>query len=92
MSIFETILAFVVIPVGFIAIIAALVFASGRRHEPDRRYRPGRPFDFEPIWFVSSPSQLSSAAPAKAITAGTDGSSLGAPARPAAVGGASDRW
>ncbi|WP_305789106.1 aa3-type cytochrome oxidase subunit CtaJ [Symbioplanes lichenis] len=82
---------FAVIPVAFIGVVAALVFATSRRHEPDRRYRPGRPFDFEPIWFVSSPQQVSEAAPAKVIEAGQD--ATGRPvARPATVGGASDRW
>ncbi len=93
MSILQTILVFAVIPVAFIGLVAALVFATSRRHEPDRRYRPGRPFDFEPIWFVSSPQQVSEAAPAKVIEAGTALDASGRPVtRPATVGGASDRW
>lgn len=89
MSIVETILVYAVIPAGIIGVVAALVLSGGRRTQPDRRYRPGRPWNFKPIWFMSAPPAPGSDAghAAHAIE-----SSSGAPVRPAAVGGASDRW
>ncbi|MEV8509456.1 hypothetical protein AB0368_32130 [Actinoplanes sp. NPDC051475] len=82
-----------------IVVVAALVAAGGRGSRPDRRYRPGRPYDFRPIWFLASPSQVSPSFGAKA----SDGSTRalepgvvegpgGRQVRPGPVGGASDRW
>lgn len=69
-------------------VIAALVYVgSGRR---SRRYRPGRPFEFTSVWFLSSPEQQSraGAVPGRELAA--------APApqrtRPKETGGASDVW
>ena len=101
MSIFSTILIFAVIPVAAIVVIAALAAAGGRRTRRDRRYRPGRPYDFQPIWFLASPSQVS-----PVYSGGSSGRITQPPAlesgvveEPAArrvpagsVGGASDRW
>jgi hypothetical protein len=69
-------------------LIAALVFTGNRRQS--KRYRPGRPFDFTPVWFLSSPQQHARAGlvPARELTAGA-----GAPTRrPSQTGGASDTW
>jgi len=53
MSIAETVLVFIGIPLGFYLLIAAAVYGvSGRQ----TRYRPGRPFAFEPVWFVAARS------------------------------------
>ncbi|GAA2570438.1 hypothetical protein GCM10010435_50800 [Winogradskya consettensis] len=94
MSIFETVLVYAVIPFAVIAVVAALVFAGGKRNLPDRRYRPGRPYDFKPIWFLASPRQVGHPATvtAPALPAGVLEDSSGQPSRPAPVGGASDRW
>ena len=100
MSILKTILIFVVIPLVVIAVVAALSALGGRRTRPDRRYRPGRPYDFQPIWFLASPSQVSPAFGGRTSGA-TQPPALesGAVEEPAArrvpagsVGGASDRW
>ncbi|WP_236718016.1 hypothetical protein [Actinoplanes sp. TFC3] len=94
MSIFETILIYAVIPFAIIAVIAALALAGGKRTLPDRRYRPGRPYDFKPIWFLASPKQVSSVSAANKpeLTSGVLVDSSGQQVRPAPVGGASDRW
>lgn len=39
--------------------IAALVYAGGSRNP--KRYRPGRPFTFAPVWFLSAPEEQSRA-------------------------------
>lgn len=89
-SVPETVLTFVVAPAAVILLIAGLVYAGGTRQN-NKRYRPGRPFDFAPVWFLSAPEQL----------ANGDGPALeGRHALPASstvvdgaqTGGASDRW
>jgi hypothetical protein len=95
LSILSTVLMFVVLPVGFMLAVAALALAggSGRR---TRRYRPGRPYDFAPIWFLARPEQVGPAlaggarAQAPAISSGVVETGATAPA--GATGGASDRW
>jgi hypothetical protein len=75
------------IAVGFGLIVAALVFMGGR--SKSKRYRPGRPFTFVPVWFLAAPEQQSRAGIVRALTAG---SLAGRIARPRETGGASDRW
>ena len=58
MSVLSTLLVFVVIPLVVIAVIAALVLAGGDRDRRSRRYRPGRPYDFQPVWFLASPERV----------------------------------
>ena len=89
MSIAETVLWFVVVPLAVILTVFGLVLAfSGSRRA--KRYRPGRPYDFKPVWFTAAPGGpsdggphelTSSAAHAEAATASTG-----------TTGGASDRW
>jgi hypothetical protein len=83
----QTLLTLVGIAVGFALIVAALVFVGGSRRS--KRYRPGRPFTFTPVWFLAAPEQQSRAGIARALTAG---SLAGRIARPRETGGASDRW
>jgi hypothetical protein len=97
LSIFSTLLTFVIIPVGIIAVVAALVASGSSRSRPARRYRPGRPYDFKPIWFLASPAQVSPAfggqtSPAKELPAGVLEDASGMQVRPGPTGGASDRW
>lgn len=72
---------------GFALILAALVFVGGSRR--GKRYRPGRPFPFTPVWFIAAPEEQSRAGIARALTAGT---LAGRVSRPRETGGASDRW
>jgi hypothetical protein len=91
LSIFSTILVFVIIPLGVIVVVAALVTSSTRRTRPDRRYRPGRPHNFKPVWYLASPAQVTAPAPAR-VAAGVLEDSSGTAVRPGSTGGASDRW
>ena len=52
MSPVETALVFGGIPVGFVLIVWIWVFSTGRRPTP--RYRPGRPYDFTPVWYLAA--------------------------------------
>ena len=93
----STVLIFVVIPVVAILVIAALARSGSDRNRPNRRYRPGRPYDFAPIWFLAAPervTQVGGPEPAAqpAIESGIIEDSAGNPVRPGPTGGASDRW
>ena len=92
----QTLLYFVGIPLAVIAIVAGIVYAGGRKSA--KRYRPGRSYDYAPVWFTSAaqPSgseehhdgtQAALPGPTKAVaTAAT------AATAPGVTGGASDRW
>nr|WP_306839801.1 hypothetical protein [Catenuloplanes nepalensis] len=67
--------------------MAALTLPGNRRKE--KRYRPGRPFEFTPVWFLSSPGQL---AGRLAITSSTPAGDDAAANPHGPTGGASDRW
>lgn len=100
MSILSTVLVFVVIPVGVIALVASLVLAGSDRTRRTRRYRPGRPYDFQPIWFLASPERVGAAAGGSAghhAHPAIEGGpvledSTGARVVPGPTGGASDSW
>jgi hypothetical protein len=52
----QDLLIFVGIPLAVIGIIFALVYASpGGRGT--KRYRPGRPYPFAPVWFLARPEK-----------------------------------
>jgi hypothetical protein len=53
LSITETVLVFVGIPAAVVAAVYALVFATTARRV-SKRYRPGRPFTFAPVWFLAA--------------------------------------
>ena len=99
MSVLNTVLVFVIIPAVIIAVVVGLSRAGSDSRHRSRRYRPGRAYDFAPIWFLASPEQVHGAlggprsgkTPA-AIEAGIIEDSSGAPVRPGPTGGASDRW
>jgi hypothetical protein len=102
LSISNTVLIYLIIPAAVIALVAALALAGSRSEKPDRRYRPGRPYTFQPIWFLASPEQVTG--PDQPALAGhgpgqaalTGGSvledSTGARVKAGPTGGASDSW
>jgi len=94
-----TVLVFVVIPAAIVLVIAALAYSGGDRSRRAKRYRPGRSYEFAPIWFLASPEQVGSAhgelAPERtppAIESGIIEDAAGQRVLPGPVGGASDRW
>ena len=96
----NTVLVFVVIPVAVIGIVAALVLAGGDKGRRTPRYSPGRAYDFQPIWFLASPGQVTPAlggrsgnrAQPPALEAAVVEDSAGHRVLPGSTGGASDRW
>ncbi|MFL6131092.1 MAG: hypothetical protein ACJ73E_18770 [Mycobacteriales bacterium] len=53
MTVWETVLVFAVLPLAGLAVLALLIFAPGASRTP--RYRVGRSWDHEPVWFVARP-------------------------------------
>ncbi len=100
MSVLNTFLIYAVIPLGIILVIASLAFLGGERGRRRSRYRPGRPYDFEPVWFLSAPEiagagstrALDSGHPQPQLTATAFEDSSGQRVLPGPIGGASDRW
>ena len=90
MSIPETALIFVGIPFGLIALAFIAVFLPSEMKSPGR-YRPGRPWEHEPSWYL--PHQLTDA-PTRELDAHAPAAILAAPVAHDTVptGGASGEW
>ncbi|MDR7322116.1 MULTISPECIES: aa3-type cytochrome oxidase subunit CtaJ [Catenuloplanes] len=85
----EVALVFVVAPLAVVGVLAALTLPGGDRRTKEKRYRPGRPFEFTPVWFLSSPGQL---AGRLALTSSDPAGDAAAGNPHGPTGGASDRW
>ena len=85
MPVTETLLVFVGIPIGIVAVIAIAVFGRSTVRQPNR-YRPGKAWAYEPTWYVPHPDAVVHAhtATKRAIEGGTSTTT--------AVGGASGEW
>jgi hypothetical protein len=55
-SIIQTVLVYIAIPAVVVAVVFGIGYSGGATRA--RRYRPGRPFEFTPVWFLSSPELL----------------------------------
>jgi hypothetical protein len=91
----ETLLTFVGAPAAIIAVIALAVLGPGQMRASSR-YRPGRPWPYEPAWYVPRPDHAKSA-PRASEHAHENGAHLPAIAarahgRDHASGGASGEW
>ena len=53
MSVLETTLVFVFIPLAVAGVLALLTLGAGGSRTA--RYRPGMPFEFTPVWFLAAP-------------------------------------
>jgi hypothetical protein len=71
-------------------IIMGLVYVGNRRQS--KRYRPGRPFEFEPVWFLSQPEEEARAGRAVGRELVRVPSAPTPTRRPQQTGGASDSW
>jgi hypothetical protein len=76
-TVWETIGVFVGIPAGIVILIALAVFGPTSLRQQSR-YRPGKPWDYPPSWYVPHPEVLAAAPDAGSSTT--------------AVGGASGEW
>lgn len=73
----QTLLVFVGIPAAIVLAVIIGVYGKSLLRQPNR-YRPGRPWNFEPEWFVPHPDAVASQAAKSGATT--------------AVGGASGEW
>jgi hypothetical protein len=80
-SIIQTALVFGGIPALAVALIAFEVYGKAMLHQPNR-YRPGRPWNFAPSWYVPHPDAV--------LQSGSHPALAGRPTT--AVGGASGEW
>lgn len=96
MSITETILVYVGIPLAVIGLIYLLVYGSSAARS--RRYRPGRPFEPTPVWYTAGGNTEAAAeadTEARALTTAPeapDGSEWPVVVHSGETGGASDSW
>ena len=98
MTVLEAVLTFVGIPLAVVLIIVGLVYGPSTGSK-SRRYRPGRPFTFTPVWFLARPEEMSLTgagtdpvpSSAKALPAGEDQEMTGLVGA-TVKGGASGSW
>jgi hypothetical protein len=84
MTVVETVLVFVGIPLGVVALVAFAVYGRAALHQPNR-YRPGRAWNYPPSWYVPHPDAVADVV-ADRVAIG------GAASEVTAVGGASGEW
>ena len=77
MTVVQTVLVFGAIPLGVVALLTLAVYGKSLVRQPNR-YRPGKPWDYPPSWYVPHPD---------AVVARTN-----TPGSTTAVGGASGEW
>jgi hypothetical protein len=96
LTITETVLVFVCIPLAVTAVVYALVYGSSAARS--KRYRPGRPFATAPVWFLAendptAPHAPLAHAPHAALVGATEAAAEDATETVRGeVGGASDSW
>lgn len=84
MSVVQTVLVFVGIPFGIIAVVAIAVFGKSMARQPNR-YRPGKAWNFAPTWYVPHPDAVvPTVAAQRQVESGSSATT--------AVGGASGEW
>jgi hypothetical protein len=87
MSPVETALIFAGIPLLVILFIGFTVYGRSALHQPNR-YRPGRPWNYPPAWYVPHPDATEGAVSEHAALEPAAGSTSGVHA----AGGASGEW
>lgn len=58
MSIAETLLVYVGVPLALVAVMALLTLRPAP-HERRTRYRPGQPWEHTPVWYAPHPENVS---------------------------------
>ena len=53
MTVWETVLVYAVLPVAGLAVLALLIFVPSASRSP--RYRVGKPWTYDPVWYVARP-------------------------------------
>lgn len=72
MTVIQTLLVFVGIPLGVILLIFLATYGKTLARQPNR-YRPGKAWEYEPSWYVPHPDALLNGAPKSGGTTATGG-------------------
>lgn len=83
MTVVETALIYGAIPLGVVLLVVIAVYGRSAAHQPNR-YRPGKPWPFEAVWYIPHPESLDGVVSDRPALEGKKGT--------AAVGGASGEW
>jgi hypothetical protein len=83
MSVLQTVLVFVGIPLGIVLLITLAVYGKALVRQPNR-YRPGKAWNYPPRWFVPHPDAVVHHVPVHRQLEGASSTT--------AVGGASGEW
>jgi len=95
-SVVETILVFVLAPAAVVAVMAMLIWGRGAARAP--RYRPGREWPYEPVWYAPHPLAVQDVEPTDPwvrrgeLTAGQGAATGLSSSGPTAAGGARGTW
>lgn len=99
MEVSETVLWFIGVPALIVLFVGGLAYAlsSGKR---SRRYRPGRPYDVAPVWFLAAPDKVDEVVRKRALAGKPQPPAISTgeveagrqPVPQGSTGGASDRW
>lgn len=91
MSAVQTVLVFLVAPLAITAILSMFAFGPGAAKTP--RYRPGRAWAHEPVWYAPHPAALRTPAAEQVTERAALTSGSPAPTRAdTAAGGAGATW
>jgi hypothetical protein len=84
MSVIQTVLVFIGIPLAVVLLIVIAVYGRSIAHQPNR-YRPGRPWNYPPAWYKPHPDAIEDVVSDRPAVEGDT-------SHPVAVGGASGEW
>ena len=83
MTVVETLLVFLGIPLAVVAVVAGAVYGRSAVHQPTR-YRPGKAWTYPPAWYLPHPEAISDVVGDRVAIEGS--------AHAVAVGGANGEW
>ncbi|MGY1673265.1 aa3-type cytochrome oxidase subunit CtaJ [Geodermatophilus sp. SYSU D00710] len=80
MTVVETLLVFVAAPLAVYLLLWALTYLPGGRRRAGVRYKPGQPWDHEPVWYEPQPKNAPTHAAGHGDTQAVGSSLYGEPA------------
>jgi hypothetical protein len=87
MTIVQTVLVYIGIPVAVLALVVFAVYGRSMVHQPNR-YRPGKAWTYPPAWYLPHPDAIADVVPDRVMIDSPDGAKSSA----VAVGGANGEW
>lgn len=87
MTIVETLLVFLGIPLAIVLLVVFAVYGRSMVHQPNR-YRPGKAWAYPPAWYLPHPQAIDDVVADRVMIDSADGKQSSA----VAVGGANGEW